>query len=178
MAPRLRDPMQDTGQILPVLPCPALGRRSRYLAAGVPGHYTQATDPGRGTMTVHPATIGPGTRRAGLYALLIVLIIAVIAAGSWWLRTGRHQASPWVVEGYALTNSSATAMSLRDTNVRRFNTEGLKLGGVLWRINDGPWNERGSCLKPLETRRHVRVGVVETPGGPSRYLLAWVQCLD
>ncbi|MGW5365776.1 hypothetical protein [Actinopolymorpha pittospori] len=117
--------------------------------------------------------------RALLIVLIIIaLIIAVIVAGTWWLRTGRHQATPWVVEGYALTNSSATAMSLHDTNIKRFNTEGLKLGGVAWRINDGPWNERGSCLRPLETRRHVRVGVIETPGGRSRYLLAWVQCLD
>lgn len=109
--------------------------------------------------------------------------IAFLAAGAWWWFLGQHQATPWVVEGYAA--GGPTAISLHKASMSKFNNEGFVVGGSAWSIKDGPWHEGEgtNCLKERpNSLQHVRLGIIEnrgdSEGAGSRWAVLWLQCLD
>ncbi|MEQ4210310.1 hypothetical protein ABN028_28835 [Actinopolymorpha sp. B17G11] len=115
-----------------------------------------------------------------LVTLWIALVAAVLAGSLWWTLAGRHQATPWVVEGYAL--GGPAAVSLHDASMEKFNNEGFVPAGAMWRVKDGTWHDDGdrSCLKNMpNTRQHVRMGIIENRGpGGGRWAVVWIECLD
>ncbi|GAA2760041.1 hypothetical protein [Actinopolymorpha rutila] len=132
-----------------------------------------------------PATTNHAPKASSRRALAILVAVALLAAGAWWWLLGQHQATPWVVEGQALTNSEVTAISLHKASVKKFNNEGFVIGGATWSSKGGPWHDAGgtSCLKSRPNSfQHVRLGIIENRGDPegagSRWAVVWIECLD
>ncbi|WP_173140896.1 hypothetical protein [Kibdelosporangium persicum] len=105
--------------------------------------------------------------------------VAVLAIGIWWWVGLRHEATPAVVEGWAMPNGSGDAIHLVDSG-----GTGYSIAGAMWSGPDGvthPPSNRPTCIgTDTSVKKRVQLGVVDIDdsefGGWSH--VVWVKCLD
>ena len=127
---------------------------------------------------MHTESAGTSRRQRLLWALLAV---AVAVAAGYWLTSGRHTATPRVVEGWAMPNADGTAISLHESRDATPNPgEGYVIAGAEWRGPDGSWRDGASlptCVgTDTSSMTHVRLGVVNVTGRGSH--VAWLECMS
>lgn len=86
-----------------------------------------------------------------------------------------------IVEGYTTAvNEAGTAIGLAPEPGGT--GKGYSIAGAFWREAGGSWHTKGpTCLEPLTSGQHVRMGVIEvepTEEGPGREIVVWLECLD
>ncbi|MFD0204349.1 MULTISPECIES: hypothetical protein [Saccharothrix] len=109
-------------------------------------------------------------------------VVAAVAFGVWSFTT-RHSATPDVVEGWAMPNTTGTAISLHDSNDTR-EGNGYEIAGAWWADGDNAWHAGGgpTCVgTDTAVKTRVRLGIVDVQAGGEGVdgpRVVWLRCLD
>jgi hypothetical protein len=124
--------------------------------------------------------------RPRIIAAAVVGVLAVLAFGYWWM-TGRHTATPEVVEGWAIPNGNGLALSLHESDDTR-DGNGYVIAGADWAGKDNLWHggaQTPTCIGTDTTiKTHVQLGIVDIRSGGTDHVgysashVIWLRCLD
>jgi hypothetical protein len=123
------------------------------------------------------------TRRRVFILTGMVFGVVALAMGIWWWLTVRNQATPDIVEGWAMPNATGDAISLHDSDDTRDGNSYI-IAGAWWSGPDDVLHLgsiRPTCIGTDTTvKKHVQLGVVDVEDsefGEWAHVV-WVKCLD
>jgi hypothetical protein len=117
----------------------------------------------------------------GRLAIGLAVVLAMMLG--WWVFVGRHQAVPFVVEGWATPTGDGTAIGLSFEPGGA--EEGYIITGAMWWSEGGETHEGSdlpTCIGSDPTvTNHVRMGAIRVDAGndaPSpANTVVWIECL-
>ena len=116
------------------------------------------------------------------FSLFVVLLLGIgIGVLATSVLGKSSDASVDIVEGYVNgVNWNGTAIGVSPENTGA--GDGYVIAGAMWRQSGGPWHDTfPTCLEPLTSGQHVRLGVVHaepTEWAPGRPVVVWLEQLD
>jgi hypothetical protein len=110
-----------------------------------------------------------------------VVLVAVLALVFWWY-SGRADATPETVEGWAMPNAPGDAVVLYDSPDPTGAGVGYIIAGAMWSETDNVWHQGSdspTCVGTDTTvRKHVQLGVVHVDADHSSWThVVWLRCL-